>query len=78
MCEFVKRKHPVSSPVIFSNGVHNTTHMFKSAYNKYKYILVYINIHIEVNIYVNRNMDKEAAISSGSQITVHSYGIGGE
>jgi hypothetical protein len=31
-----------------------------------------------MNINVNTNTDREAAITSDSQITVHSCGIGGE
>jgi hypothetical protein len=55
-------------------------HTFGSAYNKYTYILVYINnfVYTDMNIHVNTITFKEAAITSGSQITVHSYEIGGE
>jgi hypothetical protein len=41
-------------------------------------INININVHIEMNKNVNRNKDKEAAITPDSQITVHSYRIGGE
>jgi hypothetical protein len=55
-------------------------HTLKSGYNKYKYILLYINnyMYMDMNIKVDTNKFKEAAITSDSQITVHSYGISGE
>jgi hypothetical protein len=35
-------------------------------------------MYMGMNIYVNTYRFKEATITSDSQITVHSYGIGGE
>jgi hypothetical protein len=35
-------------------------------------------MYMGMNMYVNTNRFKEAAVTSESQIAVHSYGIGGE